>query len=68
MVIITTADRLNIPILIGVYTLDKAVKAKDINMLYSLVAIIAVLYILSYIANILRIRWMNELGQNVITI
>jgi ATP-binding cassette subfamily B multidrug efflux pump len=66
MVIITTAVRLIIPILIGVYTLDKAIKNKDIKMLYALVAIIAGLYILSYIANIFRIRWMNELGQSVI--
>jgi ATP-binding cassette, subfamily B, multidrug efflux pump len=66
MVIITTAVRLIIPILIGVYTLDKAIKNKDTNMLFILVSSIAGLYLLSYLANILRIKWMNQLGQSVI--
>ncbi|MDQ0413487.1 ABC transporter ATP-binding protein [Mesobacillus stamsii] len=66
MVLITTAVRLVIPILIGIYTLDKAVKNKDAAMLFWLVMIIAGLYTAAYIANIFRIRWMNELGQNVI--
>lgn len=66
MVMITTAVRLVIPILIGIYTLDRAVKNKDANMLLWLVALIAGLYTASYIANIFRIRWMNQLGQNVI--
>ncbi|MDQ6596792.1 ABC transporter ATP-binding protein [Bacillus salipaludis] len=66
MVIITTAIRLTIPILIGVYTLDKAIINKDIHLLTILVIIIASLYFISYIANIFRIRWMNELGQGVI--
>ncbi|MEH7882951.1 ABC transporter ATP-binding protein [Bacillus sp. JJ1609] len=66
MVLITTAVRLVIPILIGIYTLDRAVKNKDANMLFWLVAIIAGLYSAAYIANIFRIRWMNQLGQNVI--
>ncbi len=66
MVLITTAVRLAIPILIGIYTLDRAVKNKDATMLFWLVAIIGGLYTASYIANIYRIRWMNQLGQNVI--
>lgn len=66
MVLITTAVRLVIPILIGIYTLDRAVKNKDETMLFWLVAIIGGLYTVSYIANIFRIRWMNQLGQNVI--
>jgi ATP-binding cassette, subfamily B, multidrug efflux pump len=66
MVLITTAVRLVIPILIGIYTLDRAVKNKDATMLLWLVALIAGLYSASYIANIFRIRWMNQLGQNVI--
>lgn len=66
MVIITTAVRLIIPILIGVYTLDKAIVNKDAKLLTILVVIIALLYSLSYGANIFRIRWMNELGQSVI--
>lgn len=66
MVLITTAVRLAIPILIGIYTLDRAVKHKDANMLLWLVALITGLYSAAYIANIFRIRWMNQLGQNVI--
>ncbi|WHY87920.1 ABC transporter ATP-binding protein [Neobacillus novalis] len=66
MVIITTAVRLVIPILIGVYTLDKAIVNKDQKMLVMLVTIIGLLYFISYLANIYRIRWMNELGQGVI--
>ncbi|MFJ5713479.1 ABC transporter ATP-binding protein [Neobacillus sp. NPDC093127] len=66
MVIITTAVRLVIPILIGVYTLDKAIVNKDQKMLIMLVTIIGLLYFISYLANIYRIRWMNELGQGVI--
>lgn len=66
MVCITTIVRLVIPILIGVYTLDKAIGQKDATLLIQLVFFIALLYITSYIANIFRIKWMNELGQNVI--
>jgi ATP-binding cassette, subfamily B, multidrug efflux pump len=65
-VIISAAIRLLIPILIGVYTLDRAIIEKDTTLLIQLVSIIAGLYILSYIVNALRIRWMNQLGQNVI--
>ncbi|WML41365.1 ABC transporter ATP-binding protein [Neobacillus sp. OS1-2] len=65
-VIISTAIRLLIPILIGVYTLDKAIIEKDTPLLMKLVFIISVLYLVSYVVNLLRIRWMNELGQNVI--
>ncbi|MEQ2526021.1 ABC transporter ATP-binding protein [Robertmurraya yapensis] len=66
MVLLTTAVRLIIPILIGVYVLDKAIIEKDTGMLTQLIIWIAVLYALFYIANILRIRWMNQLGQSVI--
>ncbi|WP_066250284.1 ABC transporter ATP-binding protein [Neobacillus drentensis] len=65
-VIISTAIRLIIPILIGVYTLDKAIVEKDTTLLLQLVFIISGLYVLSYFVNLLRIRWMNKLGQNVI--
>ncbi|MDF1506759.1 ABC transporter ATP-binding protein [Robertmurraya sp. DFI.2.37] len=66
MVLITTAVRLIIPILIGVYVLDKAIVDKDTGLLTILIAAIAGLYTLSYVANFLRIRWMNQLGQSVI--
>ena len=64
--LIATAVKLVVPILIGVYLLDHAIAQEDFNLVLILVAIIAGLYLISYIANALRIRWMNMLGQNVI--
>lgn len=66
MVLINTGVRLVIPILIGVYTLDKALIEKNGQLLSFLVALIAGLYTMSYIANYFRIKWMNMLGQSVI--
>ncbi|KAB2337339.1 ABC transporter ATP-binding protein [Cytobacillus depressus] len=66
MVLINTGIRLLIPILIGVYTLDRALVEKDSNLLFVLVAVIAGLYLISYAANFFRIKWMNILGQSVI--
>ncbi|MFT4415187.1 ABC transporter ATP-binding protein [Fredinandcohnia humi] len=66
MVLVTTAVRLVTPILIGKYTLDHAIAQKDTNLLIALVAIIACLYLLNYVANIFRIKWTNMLGQNII--
>lgn len=64
--LISTAVRLIVPIVIGVYLMDHAIANKDVDLIIILVAIIAGLYALSYVANVLRIRWMNMLGQNVI--
>ncbi|GLB60381.1 ABC transporter ATP-binding protein [Cytobacillus sp. NCCP-133] len=66
MVLINTGVRLVIPILIGVYTLDKALIEKDGQFLAILVSLIAGLYTMSYVANYFRIKWMNMLGQSVI--
>ena len=66
MVLLTTAIKLAIPTLIGVYTLDGAIENKDTSRLYQLVGILGGMYLVSYVANIFRIKWMNELGQNVI--
>lgn len=65
-VTITTLIRLLIPILIGVFVIDRALANKDEKFLTILVGSIAVLYIINTVANKYRIRWMNELGQNVI--
>lgn len=66
MVLLNTAVRLVIPILIGVYTLDKALINKDGKLLTILVLVIISLYLISYVANFFRIKWMNILGQSVI--
>ncbi|WP_419883687.1 ABC transporter ATP-binding protein [Peribacillus sp. B-H-3] len=65
-VLLTTAIKLVIPALIGVYTLGGAIKEKNTNHLFMYIGIIACLYLIAYAANIFRIKWMNELGQNVI--
>ncbi|WP_209124965.1 ABC transporter ATP-binding protein [Alkalihalobacillus sp. BA299] len=64
--IISTAVRLTTPVLIGVYALNNVIYQRDMNALIHVVALIAGLYMLSWLANTLRIRWMNMLGQNVI--
>lgn len=64
--LISTAIRLIVPILIGKVAIDVAIKNEDMTMLSYLVLIVAGLYILSYVANIFRIKWVNILGQNSI--
>ncbi|AJD90830.1 multidrug ABC transporter ATP-binding protein [Jeotgalibacillus malaysiensis] len=66
MVLVTTAVRLIIPILIGMYVIDEAIAGRDGDLLMQLVGVIAGLYIINYIANVFRIKWMNILGQSVI--
>jgi ATP-binding cassette, subfamily B, multidrug efflux pump len=65
-VIINTVIRLAIPIIIGVYTLDGAIRNKDMDLFVRFIILIFGLYFLAYIANFFRIRWMNQLGQSVI--
>lgn len=65
-VLIGTAVKLVIPILIGVYVLDQAITGRNSELLIQLIFIISGLYVLHYAANVLRIRWMNQLGQHVI--
>lgn len=66
MVFIAMGVRLLIPVLIGVYTLDQAIVEKDLQLLIKLVMIILGCYLVLFLANTFRIRWMNRLGQNVI--
>ncbi|GAA0374852.1 ABC transporter ATP-binding protein [Bacillus horti] len=63
--IVATGVRLAVPLLIS-YAIDNAIEIPNVSLLQILVAVIAGLYVLSYIANTFRIRWMNILGQNVI--
>ncbi|MBD3106889.1 ABC transporter ATP-binding protein [Bacillus sp. AGMB 02131] len=65
-VIFVTIIRLAIPIIIGVYIIEEAIIGKDTEKLICMVSLVAVLYLMSYIASIYRIKWMNMLGQGVI--
>lgn len=64
--LISTTVRLFVPILIGKVGIDIAIANKDSTMLTYLVAFIGFLYLFHYVANILQIKWVNILGQNVI--
>jgi ATP-binding cassette subfamily B protein len=64
--LISTAVRLAVPILIGKVAIDIAIYNQDTTLLTWLVAAIGIMYLLNYAANALRIRWVNKLGQNVI--
>lgn len=64
--LISTAVRLIVPILIGKVAIDVAIANEDPTMLTYLVIGIGVLYLISYVGNVYRIKWVNILGQNVI--
>lgn len=66
VVLINTIIRLAIPVLIGYWILEEALVKKNASLLTWLIVIIGVLFLVSYIANYYRIRWTNQLGQNVI--
>ncbi|MFC0301567.1 ABC transporter ATP-binding protein [Virgibacillus soli] len=66
MMLVSTAVRLAVPILIGQVAIDIAIAKKDPTLLTYLVIIIGVLYAINYVGNIYRIKWVNLLGQNVI--
>ncbi|KGA98041.1 multidrug ABC transporter ATP-binding protein [Alkalihalobacillus alcalophilus ATCC 27647 = CGMCC 1.3604] len=66
MMLIATAIRLAIPFLVGFMVIEYALIPGDFTMLAYLAGAVLVLYIISYFANMLRIRWMNELGQHII--
>ncbi|KGX83446.1 multidrug ABC transporter ATP-binding protein [Pontibacillus marinus BH030004 = DSM 16465] len=64
--LVSTAVRLAVPILIGKVAIDVAIDGENPTLLTWLVVAIGVLYLLSYVGNSLRIKWVNILGQNVI--
>ncbi|PYZ99160.1 multidrug ABC transporter ATP-binding protein [Alteribacter lacisalsi] len=64
--LLSTAVRLLAPLFIGSYALDNIIDHGDINFLWLMVAILCGMYILSWIGNYMRIRFMNKLGQLVI--
>ncbi|TFB14051.1 ABC transporter ATP-binding protein [Filobacillus milosensis] len=65
--LVSTAVRLIVPILIGNQIVDKVLEGGGTyQLLLSYVIGIAVLYLLSYIGNAVRIKYVNILGQNVV--
>jgi len=64
--LLSTIIRLLVPILIGKVAIDIAIANKDTTMLTYLVLIVGILYLLSYVGNVYRIKWVNILGQNSI--
>ncbi|WP_163536664.1 ABC transporter ATP-binding protein [Gracilibacillus sp. YIM 98692] len=64
--LISTIVRLIVPIIIGKIAIDVAIAEKDAGMLTYIIIGISVLYLVSYIANMFRIKWINILGQKVI--
>lgn len=66
VMLISTIIRLTVPILIGKIAIDIAIKQENMSMLMYLVLGIAVMYLVNFVANTLRIRWVNILGQNII--
>jgi ATP-binding cassette subfamily B protein len=64
--LLSTAVRLLVPILIGSYALDHIIETGNISFLSIMVLIIAGMYVISWVGNIVRIKYMNKLGQYVI--
>nr|WP_174613103.1 ABC transporter ATP-binding protein [Virgibacillus ihumii] len=64
--LVSTAVRLLVPILIGKVAIDQAIANKDSELLITLIIVVGVLYLLNYVGNVFRIKWVNILGQNVI--
>ena len=64
--LITTIVRLVVPILIGKVVIDVAIANKDAGLLTYLIIGISILYLINYVANVFRIKWINILGQRII--
>ncbi|GEL76041.1 ABC transporter ATP-binding protein [Tenuibacillus multivorans] len=64
--LVSTAVRLIVPVIIGNYVVDQVLPTGDTNLLLSFAVGILALYLLSYVGNAVRIKYVNILGQNVI--
>src|SRR5699024_8684991 len=64
--LISTLVRLIVPILISKVVIDVAIEDKNVNLLTYLIIGISILYLLNYVANMFRIKWVNILGQRII--
>lgn len=63
--IVGTITKVAIPFLIG-YTIDSAIKGKDVHLLMLMTGIILMMYCIQLLMNKYRIRHMNVIGQKVI--
>ncbi|WP_066192761.1 ABC transporter ATP-binding protein [Gracilibacillus timonensis] len=64
--LVSTIVRLVVPVVIGTWVIDKAITEQNVSLLTYLIIFVAVLYLISYLANRYRIKWVNILGQRVI--
>ncbi|QKS73254.1 ABC transporter ATP-binding protein [Paenalkalicoccus suaedae] len=64
--LLSTAVRLLAPVLIGAYALDHIIEVGDVNFLMIMVGVIAFMYMISWFGNVIRIKYMNKLGQYII--
>ncbi|GGK29908.1 putative ABC transporter ATP-binding protein YknV [Caldalkalibacillus thermarum] len=63
--LVGTLVRLAVPLLIAT-VIDETLLGRDLYFLWTLTAVILAMYLISWLANVWRIRWTNQLGQNVI--
>ncbi|UOQ48013.1 ABC transporter ATP-binding protein/permease [Gracilibacillus caseinilyticus] len=66
VMLISTIVRLVVPVIIGTWVIDKAITKQNVSLLTYLIIGISILYLVSFIANKYRIKWVNILGQRVI--
>ncbi len=64
--LISTIVRLVVPIIIGEVVINQAIQNENVGLLTYMIIGISILYLLSYLANMFRIKWVNILGQRVI--
>lgn len=65
VMLLVTAVRLTVPIFIGVLAMG-AIEQGNMTLLLIYAGIVLGLYLISWAANVFRIRWMNEIGQHMI--
>ncbi|SIS38180.1 ABC transporter ATP-binding protein [Salimicrobium flavidum] len=64
--LVSTLVRMFVPVIIGRVAFDVAIADENIRLLVWIVIGISVMYLFNYVGNLLRIKYVNILGQNVI--
>jgi len=65
MMIVGTLTKLIYPLIIS-YTIDNALENPNLKLLFWMVAILLITYIVQWIANTLKIKYTNIIGNNII--